>query len=219
MALSEYFRIFWRRGWVMVLLAIITAASAFVFSRLQTPVYQATINVLMQPARSDLGLTQSAKSLLDSYVAYIDTNRIAAEVINTLQLDTTPEGLRSRVRIASDLQRFVIRIEVESENGDLANDIARVWAEQLVQWRNDENQKQRREDRVDAIILDAPTYSLDRPRTSINTLAGGILGLLIGGLVIFLLEWLEAGIVRNRADVERGLSLPVMGAIPLEKDN
>lgn len=219
MALSEYFRIFWRRGWIMVLLAIITAASAFVFSRLQTPVYQSTINVLMQPARSDLGLTQSAKSLLDSYVAYIDTNRIAAKVINTLQLDTTPEDLRGRVRIASDLQRFVIRLEVESENGDLANDIARVWAEELVQWRNDENQKQRREDRVDAIILDAPTYALDRPRTSINTLAGGILGLLIGGLVIFLLEWLEAGIVRNRADVERGLSLPVMGAIPVEKDN
>ena len=151
-------------------------------------------------------------------MAYINTNRIAQRVIDTLQLDTTPEGLRSQVRIASDLQRFVIRIEVENENGDLANDIARTWAVELVQWRNDENQKQRREDRVDGIILDVPVYQLDRPNTTINTLAGAILGFLLGGVAVFALEWLEAGILRNREDVERSLNLPVLSAIPLEKE-
>lgn len=218
MPLTEYLRILLRRGWILVLLAVLTAASAFVFSRLQTPVYQSTVSVLIAPARSDLGLTQSAKTLLDSYVAYINTDRIAQRVIDELQLDTVPQALRGDVRIASDLQSFLVRIEVENENGDLANDIARAWAVQLVQWRNDENQKQRREDRVEALILDEPVYSLDRPRTSINTLAGAILGALIGGLVIFVLEWLEAGIIRNTTDVERQLGLSVLGTIPSSKE-
>ncbi|MEY4222217.1 MAG: hypothetical protein RL334_859, partial [Chloroflexota bacterium] len=155
MPLGEYFRILRRRGWIIVLLAILTAASALVFSTVQNPVYRATVNVLVQPARTDFGLAQSAKLLLDSYVAFLDTDNSAAAIIQDLQLDMLPETLRADVSIAAEAQRFLITIAVDNENGDAANDIARKWAELLVQWRNDENQKQRREDRVTALLLDA----------------------------------------------------------------
>ncbi|MBM4422150.1 MAG: hypothetical protein FJ030_02020 [Chloroflexi bacterium] len=214
MPLSEYFRILYRRGWILALMALLTAAAAFVFSKLQTPVYQSTIRILVQPARTDFGLTQSAKILLRSYVAWMDTDRVAADVIDAMQLDTVPEALRGNVTIASDDSRFVIQIDIEDENGDLANDVARKWAELFIQWRNDENQKQRKEDRVDAIILDAPRYSLDRPKTSINTLAGGILGILLGGVIVFVLEYIESSVIRSAADIERQFALPVLGAIP-----
>ena len=166
----------------MMLSAVLTAGSALLFSVVQTPVYQSTVDVLVQPARTDFGLTQSAKLLLDSYVAFLDTENSATEVIDVLQLDMLPETLRGDVHIAAEAQRFLIRIEVENQSGDLANDIARHWAQLLVQWRNDENQKQRREDRVTAIILDHPRYELDRPRRAINSAAGAVMGLLIGRL-------------------------------------
>lgn len=214
MPLGEYFRILRRRGWIIVLLAILTAASALVFSTVQNPVYRATVNVLVQPARTDFGLAQSAKLLLDSYVAFLDTDNSAAAIIQDLQLDMLPEALRADVSIAAEAQRFLITIAVDNENGDAANDIARKWAELLVQWRNDENQKQRREDRVTALLLDAPRYVLDHPRRGLNTAAGGVLGILLGGLLIFFLEYWDAGILRTRADVERQLNLAVLGAIP-----
>lgn len=214
MPLGEYFRILRRRGWIIVLLAILTAASALVFSTVQNPVYRATVNVLVQPARTDFGLAQSAKLLLDSYVAFLDTDNSAAAIIQDLQLDMLPEALRADVSIAAEAQRFLITIAVDNENGDAANDVARKWAELLVQWRNDENQKQRREDRVTALLLDAPRYVLDHPRRGLNTAAGGVLGILLGGLLIFFLEYWDAGILRTRADVERQLNLPVLGAIP-----
>ena len=214
MPLGEYFRILRRRGWIIVLLAGLTAASALVFSTVQNPVYRATVNVLVQPARTDFGLAQSAKLLLDSYVAFLDTDNSAAAIIQDLQLDMLPETLRADVSIAAEAQRFLITIEVDNENGDAANDIARKWAELLVQWRNDENQKQRREDRVTALLLDAPRYVLDHPRRGLNTAAGGVLGILLGGLLIFFLEYWDAGILRTRADVERQLNLAVLGAIP-----
>lgn len=214
MVIIEYFRVFWRRGWILVLSAALTACSALVFSIVQTPVYKSTVDVLVQPARTDFGLTQSAKLLLDSYVAFLDTETSAAQVIDVLQLDTLPKTLRGDVRIAAEAQRFLIRIEVENENGNLANDIARHWAQLLVQWRNDENQKQRREDRVTAVILDDPRYDLDHPRKGINSAAGAVLGVLIGVAVVLVLEYLEAGIVRTRKDVEYFLGMSVLGSIP-----
>src|SRR3990172_8610272 len=214
MPLTDYVRILWRRGWILALMAVLTAVAAFVFSQLQTPVYQSTIRVLVQPARTDFGLTQSAKILLRSYVAWMDTECVAADVIDALQLDTLPEVLRGNVTIASDDSRFVIQVDVENENGDLANDVARKWAELFIQWRNDKNQEQRKEDRVDAILLDAPRYSLDRPKTSINTVAGAVLGFLLGGVIVFVLEYLESSVIRSAADIERQFNLPVLGTIP-----
>lgn len=42
MQLSDYVRILARRGWLIVLAVALTAGSAFIFSRLQTPIYRAT---------------------------------------------------------------------------------------------------------------------------------------------------------------------------------
>ncbi|HUN24202.1 MAG TPA: Wzz/FepE/Etk N-terminal domain-containing protein [Anaerolineales bacterium] len=219
MAINDYLRIFVRRGWIILLLSVVTAISAFVFSKLQTPIYESTVNILVQPARPDFGLAQSAKILLGSYVAYLNTNNRAQEVINTLQLDTTPDALRSGVRMREAIDTFLITIEVQSTNGDLANDIARTWADVLVQWRNDENQKQRLEDRVSALVLDEPRYSQVKPRTMINTLAGALIGLLLGAVAVFAIEYIESGIVRSRQDIERFLDMPTIGAIPPQKSS
>lgn len=218
MQLQEYVRILWRRGWLIVLLAAVTAGSAFAFSKIQeqrNPVYESTIKLLIQPARPDLGATEAAKRLLNSYVSWLDSDYRAQEVIDRLELDMTPTELRQgHVRIAGDDLRFVIQIDVEHEAGEVGNDIARTWAELLVQWRNEQNETQRREDRIEAIVIDDPRYVLDSPKTTVNTLAGGILGALIGSAAVFALEFAESSFVRTTGDVERFLNVAVLGAIP-----
>ena len=57
------------------------------------------------------------------------------------------------------------------------------------------------------MLGDNPTYSKFRPQTTINTAAGGIFGLLLGALIVAALEWIESGLVRTPADVERKLGL------------
>ncbi|SVD57030.1 uncharacterized protein METZ01_LOCUS409884, partial [marine metagenome] len=61
-----------------------------------------------------------------------------------------------------------------------------------------------------------PSYVLDRPRKIINGIAGAILGFIIGAIVVLVVENLEAGIVRSRNDVERFLSISVIGSIPTD---
>ncbi len=214
MPITEYFYILRRRGWIIILLAVLAAASAYVFSRVQTKVYRASIVVLIKPSRSDLGLTQSAKTLLRSYVAWLDTRDNAQQVIDTLHLDQTPEALKSNVTIASDDSQFTIQIDVKDQNQKTASDVAFQWADLLRKWRDSENTNAQRQDWVSAEVLDTPLVSLYTPQTRVNVVAGAILGMLLGGIIIFAMEYSEAGILRSPQDVERGLSLTVLGAIP-----
>jgi capsular polysaccharide biosynthesis protein len=220
MQLQTYLKILWRRSWIMILLAVLTAAAAFGFSliiRERAPLYKSTIKILVQPAQTDYGQAQAAKQLLGPYEAWLNSTYRAADVIDILQLDMTPAELLSDVRIAGDLNQLVLRIEVEHPNGDVANDIAREWAGLFIQWRNQENEEVRREDRIDAEILDDPVYAIERPKIAINTAAGGILGFLIGLGIVFVLEYLESGIIRSPDDVDRVLAIPVLSAIPADK--
>lgn len=217
MQLQAYWRVIRRRGWIVGLTAVLVAVAALAFSLIvkeRAPVYKSTIGILVQPSRTDFGQAQAAKTLLDSYVAWMDSNYRAADVIEALKLDMTPEQLRNNVTIASEAQRLVIEIEVENANGDQGNDVARKWAELFIQWRDQENQKVRREDRIDAQILDDPRYELEFPKTSINTIAGAILGMIVGAAIVFALEYSEAGIIRSTEDVDRALMLTILGAIP-----
>ena len=198
----------------MILLAVIAAVSAYFLSQQQTPIYRSTQRVLIQPTRADLSLTESSKSLLGNHVAYLDSEFRAQEVIDNLQLDMTPGELLSNVTIGSDPLNLTIQIDVDLPNGDLANDVAREWGNLLIQYRNEKNQSARREDHITAQLQDVARYTLLRPRPAINAIAGAILGLLLGGVIVFLLEYLDSSVVRTRDDLERSADIAVLAAIP-----
>jgi uncharacterized protein involved in exopolysaccharide biosynthesis len=57
MRMSEYFKIF-RRRWLPVFLAmLVTAVAAYVFSKLQEPLYRSEASYLVVPNRNDNGLS------------------------------------------------------------------------------------------------------------------------------------------------------------------
>ncbi len=214
MELTDYVRILRKRWWIIVVAVALTAGSAFVFSKLQHPEYTSTAEIIIEPARPDWGLAQAAKMVLRTYMTVADSNQWAQKVIDELQLPMTPEQLRGNAHFAAEGDRMVIKLEIEAYDGDQANDIARTWATLFIQWRDQQNQLQRKEDRVYASLRDQPRYVQSWPKTKVVTAAGGIFGLVIAGVVIFFLEWLEAGIVRTPQDLERQLNLTVVGAIP-----
>ncbi len=214
MNLLEYVNILLRRGWILLLLALVAAGSAWWLGARQTPVYRATQRVLMQPTRADFGLTEASKTLLGNHVAYLDSEFRAREVIDNLRLDMTARQLTSVVTIAADPLNLTIQIDVDLADGDLANDVAREWGNLLIQYRNAENQSARREDHINARLQDNARYDLLRPRPALNAAAGAILGLILGGVLVLVLEYLESSIVRNSEDMERATGISVLANIP-----
>ena len=214
MELSDYLRILRQRGWIIILLAVLTAGAAFGFSRAQTPVYESRLKLLVLPSRTDFGQAQAAKELLRSYEQWIRSSYRAQQVIDQMQLDMEAGALLGDMTVASDNSSFVIEMAIENTDPNLGNDIARTWGNLLIQWQNSNNDKLRKEDRITIELLDDPQAALDRPKWKVNTSAGGVFGALLGIIVIFLLEWIESGIMRRSDDVERYLDIPVIGTIP-----
>ncbi len=214
MELKDYLRILRQRGWLIILVAVLTAAGAFGFSKMQVEIYESSLQLLVLPSRTDFGQAQAAKELLRSYEQWLNSRYRAQAVINLLQLDRTAGDLLGDVKVASDNSSFIIRLTVENSDPNLANDIATAWGNLLIQWQNQNNDKLRKEDRITIEFLDDPQAGLDRPKWKVNTVAGGVFGALVGVIIIFLLEWIESGIVRRPEDVERYLDIPVIGSIP-----
>ncbi|MCC7206538.1 MAG: hypothetical protein IT323_04490 [Anaerolineae bacterium] len=214
MNLSDYVRILARRGWIILLAMLLTAAAALIFSRMQTPIYRATQPILIAPARNDFGLAQTLKQLMASWVVRLDAEARAGEVIEALSLDMTPAQLKSNVTVSSDLNTLIINVDVDMTDGPTAARVANTYGQQFIQWRNEKNAPIRLEERINAELIDTPNYGLYRPNTAVNVAAGALLGLILGGMVVFLWEVTSLNTVRYAADVERELGLPVLGALP-----
>ena len=67
MSIQEYIRIIRRRGWIVVIAAVLAAAAAYGISYLQKDVFRSTAYVSTVPARPDWGLGNTAKDLLRNF--------------------------------------------------------------------------------------------------------------------------------------------------------
>jgi capsular polysaccharide biosynthesis protein len=214
MELTDYIHILRKRWWIVIVAVVLTAGSALDFGTLQHPEYTSTAEVIILPARPDLGLAQSTKMFLRTYMTTVDSYKWAQKVIERLQLPMTPEKLKNRAHFAAEDDRMVIKLEIEAYDGDLADDIAQTWANLLIQWRDEKNAQQRKEDRVYAELRDYPTYSQSWPPSKgVLLVTGGVFGLVIAGVVIFFLEWLEASAARIRQGLSIQLDLTGMDAV------
>ena len=217
MELTDYFRIFRKRGWIVVLVALVAAASAFGFSKMQTPVYSASVKLSVNPARADWGLSNTTKDLLRNYAENIHTHSMAQEVIDRAQLDMDTTTLLGKLYVSPAADTFTLQIETRDTDPQVAMTIAQTMAEVFVEDRDAWNQRQDKRDRIEVSILDNVWnlgYQQYSPNTRINTAAGGLFGLLVGLLVVFFLEWLEQDVIRSAVDVERAIDVTVLGSIP-----
>lgn len=215
MELLDYLRIIRKRAWIIILVAAITSGAALVFSRLQTPVYRSSIYLNVIPARLDWGLQQTVKGLMRNYAGQIQSRSTASKVIDRLQLDIPPAEMSSKITVSSIEADFLIQIDADDYDPVIAAQVAQTTAEVFVEKINVDMLELDKADRVSVTIRDnAETGRLHKPNWKVNTLAGGLFGLLVGFLVVFALEWLEADVLRTSEDVERQLGVAVLGLIP-----
>ncbi len=216
MELRTYLAILRRRGWIILVTALLAAGLAFGVSRVQTKVYRATARISAVPARPDWGLGNSAKDLLRNFVNNIKTHDMANRVISRAQLDMNSYDLLDKVTVSAEPENFIIRIDAKDQDPEIAKKIVSTMAGEFVDERVAYYQTQDKDNRIEVklvdSVIDAPLY---RPKPLMNAIAGLILGALIGALIVLALEWMSADVLASVESVERGLGLPVLGAIPV----
>lgn len=204
-----------RATWPIVVLALVGALSALVFSRVQATEYVARTRIAVEPALgSDWGRSQAIREITRALSRDIDTRRMAQAVSEALQLDEPPDALLKRTSVAEDVDVFEITIEVRDSGEAVARDISRTWAERFVEARRTANLELEQSDRILVRLRDRTTTEIWAPKTSANVLAGAVLGALLGAAALYLIHLLGAGTVRGVADAARATGATLVTPIP-----
>ncbi len=220
MEFREYWNIARKRGWIIILVALVAAIAALGVSMLITETYKATIQLSVNPARADWGLNQAAKDLLRNYVLNIRSHRMTQEAINRAQLDMSTYDFLANLDASEDSANLAITIQAESHDPEqarlMAQTLADVFVEERRQWNSEQDMRDRiYVEKVDD-IRDVPLAS---PKKTFNMLAGAVFGAIVGGIIVFFLEWLQSDILRTASDVEKAVGLTVLGAIPVGSES
>jgi capsular polysaccharide biosynthesis protein len=218
--LREYWEIARKRGWIIVLVAVVAAVAALGVSLLMSETYKASIQLSANPARADWGLNQATQDLLRNYVLNIKSHRMTQEAINRAQLDMSTYDFLANLDVSADSSNLSITIQAEShdpgEAGLMAQTLADVFVDERRQWNSEQDKRDRiYVEKVDD-VRDVPLAS---PKKTLNMAVGAVFGAIVGGIIVFVLEWLQSDILRTIADVEKAVGVTVLGAIPASSES
>lgn len=220
MTIQEYLRILRKRGWIVIAAALLAAIAAYGVSYLQKDVYRATVYISAVPARADFGLGASAKDLLRNFTQNLRTVENAQRAIDRSKLDMNPYDFIGNLQVADDSSTFTIQVDAQAADPQVATQMALAIADEFVEERQQYYAQQDKRDRIEVKIrsraINAPQI---QPKPMINAIAGGVLGLLLGGGIALLLTWMEADLLLTPLAVERTLGLEVLGTIPTVAKN
>jgi capsular polysaccharide biosynthesis protein len=211
----EYWNMARRRGWIILLVAMLAAAAALGVSLIMPETYKATIQLSVNPARADWGLSQATKDLLRNYVLNIESHRMTQEAIDRAQLDMSTYDFLANLDVSDDAANMSITIAAESHDPEEARLMAQTLADVFVEERSVWNEQQDKTDRIYVEkVDDIRDVPLASPKIKFNMLAGAVLGAIVGGTIVFFLEWLQSDILVTSADVEKATGMTVLAAIP-----
>lgn len=211
--LRQAFEILRKRWWIVVLVVATAAASAMIYARTQPPLYRSSIRLEVS-ARFDNGQQLALERMLPQLAQRVRTTDVAREVDSRGRFDLGPEAILAKLRAEPIVQGGQIHVEADDVDPARAEAIvleaARVFEEQHAA----RNQGVPSQDRAIVSILDRPTGArLVWPLTRVILAAAVVLGLLVGGGVAYVIDYLD-DTIKGVADVERGLGLTTLGLIP-----
>lgn len=218
MQIRDYWLIFSKRWWLIVLVAAAACASSYGYSKAQTPIYRAEVQLTVAPSRLDYGLTLVIDNLLTQYQQQLLTRSLAAQVDDNLKLDLPTETLLGKVKVSAVSNGYLLDITVDDVDPNRAKDIAFVWASKFIEQHQTEMAPLDPQNRVNINMLDKPIPgTLFFPKTKQYVLAAGVLGVVVGAVLAFALEYLD-DTLKTAGDVERLTRLTVVGSIPIATD-
>ena len=114
MRIQDYLQVIRKRWWVILLVMISAAGSAYAISKTQTPIYRSRAIVGVVISRLDSGVNSFADKLLNSYINLVYEPNKLQSISNQLGLDLAGSALMEDVRLQPQPDQMRIVIEVLS---------------------------------------------------------------------------------------------------------
>ena len=212
------FQLFWKKIWLILLIAVFCATLAGVITQLfVAPTYESSFTAFVNN-RSDANVqteftnadTSASESLARTYAEIVRSRPMLEGAAKKANIDKSYKELNSMVTtsIQSNTQLVNVKVVAGSpkEAYALASAIASIAPGYLSDIVEGSSMK----------IVSKPTLNLDKVGPSIlkNSMIGGLLGLLLAVAIILIVEITDKRI-RNPQELEDSFGIPVIGVIPL----
>lgn len=196
---------------ITLLVTAISGAMSYFFIK---PVYKSSTQILVSQAAagalaSIAGFDADAK-YIETYNVIMKSPYILDQVIEELNLNTTPSGLNGSLSVSQEGQSQVVTLSVQNNDPAKAvlitNEIAKVFQREIAKLMQ-----------IDNIHILSPAELSEnpvpiKPQPVLNMAIAFVVGLMASIGLAFLLEYLD-NTVKSEQDVEKLLGLPVLGAV------
>ncbi|HBN85061.1 MAG TPA: hypothetical protein DDZ89_14600 [Clostridiales bacterium] len=204
------------KWWIIAICFAVAVVGAAIYSFwIVDPVYSA--NALLFVGRESgenegpmsIAQMQANERLVMDYREIIKSRSAAKDVVERLELDIRIESIQKRIDVQTVSNSRMFKLSFESTDPELAANIVNemtqviiIKAEEIVGVEN-------------VSIVDQADVPVDpiKPNKKTNVAVAGVLGLMLGVGIIFVIEFLD-NTIKNADDVQKYLGLNIMGEIP-----
>lgn len=214
MELVELWRVIRKRLSMILLITLVATATSGVMSKYVLPkqyASAATLMVIPHNTTQDLLTSMvTGQQLVTTYAQVATSRSVLQSVISGLKLPLSFTQLAHMVSATPVTNTDLLTIQVKSTNPSYSSHVANAVASATV---SDIRQvtKQRDLEVVDTAI---PVRIPVAPKTKTNVAIALVLGLMVGGGLAFLLEYLD-DTLRTEEDIKRVLDLPILTTVPV----
>jgi capsular polysaccharide biosynthesis protein len=213
MQLIDYVNVLIKRWWVVALTLLAAAVAAYGVSKLLPQTFRAQAVYLAFANQADNGLNIVLRNSMNSYRELVLQPDVLDQISQQLGLDVSGERWMEDVNIQPRPDEQKIVIEVDAPTLDQSMAMADAVGARIVAEVNRINATLEGTARINVQQIQRARLVSISPNTRVNVLAGALLGLIVGVLLVFVLEYLD-DTLKSSADVERFVGLTTIGAIP-----
>lgn len=222
MDLRDYLRGLRRHWLAIVLLTLIGTATAYGWTLLQSPVYEATADGLVQSrATAEQGGSVSgdglARAKVPTYLEMAGWKVVAERAIEELGLSGTAEQVASQVAVVNPAGTSILKVTARAGSPADAAALAQAWITALAATIDEVEEGTSSTVGAEINIYPAPAAAVSSapvfPDTRTALIVGAILGL-GAGVAFALVRTASDRRIRVSDDIEAQVDVPVVGTIP-----
>ncbi|GEN83252.1 capsular polysaccharide biosynthesis protein [Sporosarcina luteola] len=193
----------------------VVSATGLVSYFLLPPNYQSSTQILVNKKESgDEQLNsqdiQTNLQLINTYRVIIKSPVILSQVIEKLNLQTTPDLLTKKISVTSEQNSQVVNVTVKDRElkraAEIANMTADVFQKEISELMN-----------VDNVTILSPAINKSyikpiTPNTPLNIIIAAVVGLMIGVGITFLIEFFDTT-VKTEEDIQELVGFSILGFV------
>jgi capsular exopolysaccharide synthesis family protein len=179
-----------------------------------TPVYQASATLLVNQTQTPGTIAYNdiltSERLTKTYRELISKRPVLEQVIEELDLGMSADELASIINVEAVRDTQLLRLSVEHSDPEQARLLVNATAAAFIE--TNERDGLTRPGSVSTVEPAVTPSSSIRPRTTLNSLMGVLIGLLLAGALVLVFEYLD-DTIKTTEDVEAAVGLPTLGGV------